>query len=75
LCTPPGLLALVDGAQGLALLPARAVSHGVPLASPPLVHRTELLGLPHGEQIPSVIATVFAQAVYRDHSRGQVRPL
>jgi DNA-binding transcriptional LysR family regulator len=58
-----GLLALVDGAQGLALLPARAVSHGVPLASPPLVHRTELLALPRREQIPSVIATVFAEAV------------
>jgi hypothetical protein len=57
-----GLLALVDRAQGLALLPARAVSHGVPLASPPLVHRTELLALPRRELIPSVIATVFAEA-------------
>jgi DNA-binding transcriptional LysR family regulator len=58
-----GLLALVDGAQGLALLPARAVSNGVPLASPPLVHRTELLAPPHREQIPAVIASAFAEAV------------
>jgi hypothetical protein len=57
--TQPARLARRD----LPLLPARAVSHGVPLASPPLVHRTELLALPHGEQIPSVIATVFAEAV------------
>ena len=39
-----GLLALVEEAgQGLALLPARIVPTGVPLASPRLVHRTELL--------------------------------
>jgi DNA-binding transcriptional LysR family regulator len=39
-----GLLALVAAGQGLALLPARVVAHGVPLSSPRLVHRTELLG-------------------------------
>ena len=38
-----GLLALVETGQGLALLPARVVPTGVPLASPRLVHRTELL--------------------------------
>jgi DNA-binding transcriptional LysR family regulator len=38
-----GLLALVDAGQGLALLPAAVVTDGVPLAGPPLVHRTELL--------------------------------
>jgi DNA-binding transcriptional LysR family regulator len=38
-----GLLALVAAGQGLALLPATSVPHGVPLAGPPLVHRTELL--------------------------------
>jgi DNA-binding transcriptional LysR family regulator len=39
-----GLLALVEAGQGLALLPARVVARGVPLAAPRLVHRTELLG-------------------------------
>jgi DNA-binding transcriptional LysR family regulator len=38
-----GLLALVEAGQGLALLPARIVPTGVPLAAPRLVHRTELL--------------------------------
>ena len=38
-----GLCALVAAGQGLALLPARAAAHGVPLAAPQLVHRTELL--------------------------------
>jgi DNA-binding transcriptional LysR family regulator len=40
-----GLLALVATGQGLALLPARALAglDGLPLRSPPLVHRTELL--------------------------------
>jgi DNA-binding transcriptional LysR family regulator len=38
-----GLLALVAAGQGLALLPARVVASGVPLAAPRLVHRTELL--------------------------------
>jgi DNA-binding transcriptional LysR family regulator len=38
-----GLLALVEAGQGLALLPARVVTTGVALASPRLVHRTELL--------------------------------
>jgi DNA-binding transcriptional LysR family regulator len=38
-----GLLALVDAGQGLALLPARVVATGVALASPRLMHRTELL--------------------------------
>jgi DNA-binding transcriptional LysR family regulator len=37
-----GLLALVAAGQGLALLPAR-VADGVPVASPRLTHRTELL--------------------------------
>jgi hypothetical protein len=37
-----GLLALVQAEQGLALLPARVAKQGAPLASPPLVHRTEL---------------------------------
>jgi DNA-binding transcriptional LysR family regulator len=43
-----GLLALVAAGQGLALLPAR-VGSGIPLAAPPLVHRTQLLqgGDPH----------------------------
>jgi DNA-binding transcriptional LysR family regulator len=40
-----GLLALVEAGQGIALLPARVVRHGVPLAAPPLVHRTELLAV------------------------------
>jgi DNA-binding transcriptional LysR family regulator len=39
-----GLLAAVAAGQGLALLPATVVAHGVPLAGPPLVHRTEVLG-------------------------------
>jgi DNA-binding transcriptional LysR family regulator len=39
-----GLLALVAAGEGLTLLPARAVPHGVPLVAPPLVHRTERLG-------------------------------
>jgi DNA-binding transcriptional LysR family regulator len=38
-----GLVALVEAAQGLTVLPARAVPHGVPVAEPRLVHRTELL--------------------------------
>jgi DNA-binding transcriptional LysR family regulator len=38
-----GLLALVAAGQGLALLPSRVVPTGVALASPRLVHRTELL--------------------------------
>jgi DNA-binding transcriptional LysR family regulator len=38
-----GLLALVAAGQGLALLPERVVATGVALASPRLVHRTELL--------------------------------
>jgi DNA-binding transcriptional LysR family regulator len=38
-----GLLALVAAGHGLALLPARAVEHGVGLTAPALVHRTELL--------------------------------
>ncbi|WP_051323763.1 LysR family transcriptional regulator [Candidatus Solirubrobacter pratensis] len=38
-----GLLALVEAGQGLALLPEKVVATGVPLASPRLVHRTELL--------------------------------
>src|SRR3954452_15847011 len=38
-----GLLALVAAGHGLALLPRRAVHHGVPLRAPGLVHRTELL--------------------------------
>jgi DNA-binding transcriptional LysR family regulator len=38
-----GLLALVGAGQGIALLPARIVATGVPLASPRLMHRTELL--------------------------------
>lgn len=38
-----GLLALVAAGQGLALLPAREVAVGVPVPSPRLVHRTELL--------------------------------
>jgi len=45
-----GLLALVEAGQGLALLPARVVTTGIPLASPRLVHRTELLrGGPAGD--------------------------
>jgi DNA-binding transcriptional LysR family regulator len=38
-----GLLALVAAGHGLALLPRRAVEHGLELAAPALVHRTELL--------------------------------
>jgi DNA-binding transcriptional LysR family regulator len=40
-----GLLALVAAGHGLALLPRRVVTHGLPLAEPPLIHRTELLRL------------------------------
>jgi DNA-binding transcriptional LysR family regulator len=40
-----GLLALVAAGHGLALLPRRVVTHGLALAGPPLVHRTELLRL------------------------------
>jgi DNA-binding transcriptional LysR family regulator len=39
-----GLLAAVAAGQGLALLPAAVVAHGVPLAGPRLVFRTETLG-------------------------------
>jgi DNA-binding transcriptional LysR family regulator len=38
-----GLLALVACGQGLAVLPEKVVADGVPLSSPRLVHRTELL--------------------------------
>jgi DNA-binding transcriptional LysR family regulator len=38
-----GLLALVAAGHGLALLPRRAVAHGLDLAAPALVHRTERL--------------------------------
>ena len=38
-----GLLALVAAGEGLALVPAAVAPDGVPLAAPPLVHRTELL--------------------------------
>jgi DNA-binding transcriptional LysR family regulator len=40
-----GLLALVAAGHGLALLPRRVVAHGLRLAEPPLIHRTELLRL------------------------------
>jgi DNA-binding transcriptional LysR family regulator len=43
-----GLLALVAAGEGLALLPAR-VADGIAVASPRLVHRTELL---HGGDPP-----------------------
>jgi len=56
-----GLLALVDEGQGIALLPAGIVRRGVPLAAPPLVHRTELLAA--GEPVARLIAGVFAAAV------------
>ena len=56
-----GLLALVDEAQGIALLPAGAVRRGIPLAAPPLVHRTELLAA--GEPVARLVASVFAAAV------------
>jgi DNA-binding transcriptional LysR family regulator len=57
-----GLLALVEHAQGLALLPARIAPGGVPVVSPPLVHRTELLAVDVRErpdQIPALVASVF----------------
>ena len=47
-----GLLALVASGAGLALLPARSVPHGVPLAAPDLRHRTELLGPAGGLALP-----------------------
>jgi len=56
-----GLLALVDEAQGIALLPARAVRRGIPLAAPPLVHRVELLAA--GEPVARLIASLFAEVV------------
>jgi DNA-binding transcriptional LysR family regulator len=56
-----GLLGLVDAGQGIALLPARTVAHGVPLAAPPLVHRSELLAA--GEPVARLVASVFADAV------------
>jgi DNA-binding transcriptional LysR family regulator len=56
-----GLLGLVDAGQGIALLPARTVAHGVPLAAPPLVHRSELLAA--GEPVGRLVASVFADAV------------
>ena len=56
-----GLLALVGEGQGIALLPAGIVRRGVPLAAPPLVHRTELLAA--GEPVARLIAGVFAAAV------------
>ena len=56
-----GLLALVDEGQGIALLPAGIVRRGVPLAAPPLVHRTELLAA--GEPVARLVASVFAAAV------------
>jgi DNA-binding transcriptional LysR family regulator len=60
-----GLLALVEHGQGIALLPARAVAHGVALSAPPLVHRTELLAVDvaeHPDQAPALLARVFAEA-------------
>ena len=56
-----GLLALVGEGQGIALLPAGIVRRGVPLAAPPLVHRTELLAA--GEPVARLVAGVFAAAV------------
>jgi DNA-binding transcriptional LysR family regulator len=56
-----GLLALVDAAQGIALLPARAVGRGIALAAPPLVHRVELLAA--GDPVARLVASVFADAV------------
>ena len=56
-----GLLALVDEAQGIALLPAGIVRRGVPLAAPPHVHRTELLAA--GEPVARLVASEFAAAV------------
>jgi len=56
-----GLLALVDEAQGIALLPAAAVRRGIPLAAPRLVHRVELLAA--GEPVARLVASVFAAAV------------
>jgi DNA-binding transcriptional LysR family regulator len=56
-----GLLALVDAAQGIALLPARAVARGIALGAPPLVHRVELLAA--GEPVARLVASVFAEAV------------
>ena len=56
-----GLLALVGEGQGIALLPAGIVRRGVPLAAPPLVHRTELLAA--GEPVARLVASVFAAAV------------
>jgi DNA-binding transcriptional LysR family regulator len=50
-----GLLALVEAGQGLALLPARMVDHGVPMSSPRVVHRTELLGT----DVPPALADAF----------------
>jgi DNA-binding transcriptional LysR family regulator len=60
-----GLLALVEHGEGIALLPASAVAHGVALSAPPLVHRTELLAVDvdeHPEQAPALVARVFAEA-------------
>jgi DNA-binding transcriptional LysR family regulator len=60
-----GLLALVGQGQGIGLLPARAVAHGVPLSAPPLVHRTELLAVDvaaRPDQAPALVARVFAEA-------------
>jgi DNA-binding transcriptional LysR family regulator len=50
-----GLLALVEAGQGLALLPARMVAGGVPVSSPRVVHRTELLGA----DLPAALADAF----------------
>jgi len=60
-----GLLALVEQGEGIALLPASAVAHGVALSAPPLVHRTELLAVDvdeHPDQAPALVARVFAEA-------------
>jgi DNA-binding transcriptional LysR family regulator len=56
-----GLLALVAGGQGLALLPAHA-AEGVQLAAPALVHRTELLH--GGDPLPASLR------IAEDHAWG-----
>ena len=55
-----GLLALIQTGQGLALLPANIVSTGVPVSSPRLVHRTELL---HGGGASALLRITPPQTV------------
>jgi DNA-binding transcriptional LysR family regulator len=64
-----GVIALAAAGHGLTLLP-RGVAHGVPISSPPLVHRVELLhsGLPQG------LVESLTQGLGSDRIQGRTLP-